>query len=73
MRQVIKSDTAVVKFIELDVEVPAGRGQFTNVEGLLSTIVTDLEFGQEARKEQAPEAYEKIASIITKGKAMLEA
>lgn len=70
-RSVIKSDTAVVKFIELDLEVPAGRGQFTNVEGLLSTIVDDLEIGQEARKEQAPEVYTKIDEIIKKGRAML--
>ncbi|KAI1506345.1 ZPR1 zinc-finger domain-containing protein [Biscogniauxia marginata] len=70
-RTVVKSDTAVVKFIELDLEVPAGRGQLTNVEGLLSTIVDDLELGQEARKEQAPEVYAKVAEIITKGRAML--
>lgn len=70
-RTVVKSDTAVVKFIELDLEIPAGRGQLTNVEGILSAIVDDLELGQEARKEQAPEVYEKIAQIITKGRVML--
>ncbi|KAI1492390.1 ZPR1 zinc-finger domain-containing protein [Biscogniauxia mediterranea] len=70
-RQVVKSDTAVVKFIELDLEVPAGRGQLTNVEGLLSTIVDDLELGQEARKEQMPEVFVKVAEIIAKGRAML--
>jgi zinc finger protein len=70
-RTVVKADTAVVKFIELDVEVPAGRGQLTNVEGLLSTVIDDLELGQEARKEQMPEVYEKVAQIITKGRAML--
>ncbi|KAK4455697.1 ZPR1 zinc-finger domain-containing protein [Podospora aff. communis PSN243] len=70
-RQVVKSDTATVKFIELDVEVPAGRGQLTNVEGLLSTILNDLESGQEERKEQAPEVYAKIEEILAKGKKML--
>ncbi|KAF7542652.1 hypothetical protein G7Z17_g11395 [Cylindrodendrum hubeiense] len=70
-RQVVKSDTATVKFIELDLEIPAGRGQLTNVEGLLSTVMEDLEMGQEARKEQTPELYPKIAEIITKGRAML--
>ncbi|KAI0140490.1 ZPR1 zinc-finger domain-containing protein [Xylariaceae sp. FL1272] len=70
-RQVVKSDTAIVKFIELDLEVPAGRGQLTNVEGILSSIVDDLELGQEARKEQAPDVFEKIGEIITKGRAML--
>lgn len=70
-RSVVKSDTAVVKFTELDLEVPAGRGQLTNVEGLLSTIIDDLELGQEARKEQAPEVHDKIDEIIKKGRAML--
>ncbi|KAI0384862.1 zinc finger protein zpr1 [Hypomontagnella monticulosa] len=70
-RTVVKSDTAIVKFIELDLEVPAGRGQLTNVEGLLTTVVDDLELGQEARKEQAPEVYAKIDEIIQKGRKML--
>jgi zinc finger protein len=70
-RQVIKSDTATVKFIELDLEVPPGRGQLTNVEGLLSNIVDDLELGQEARRETQPEAFAKIADIIARGRAML--
>ncbi|KAH6623033.1 ZPR1 zinc-finger domain-containing protein [Chaetomium tenue] len=70
-RQVIKSDTAVVKFIELDVEVPAGKGQLSNVEGLLRTIIDDLEFGQEKRKEEAPEVYAKVAEVVSQGRKML--
>lgn len=70
-RQVIKSDSAVVKFIELDLEIPAGRGQLSNVEGLLTTVLDDLEIGQDARKEQAPEVHTKIVEIIAKGRAML--
>ncbi|KAG6259626.1 hypothetical protein E4U24_002258 [Claviceps purpurea] len=70
-RQVVKSDTATVKFIEMDLEIPPGRGQLTNVEGLLSTVMDDLEMGQEARKEHNPEVHGKVADIITKGRAML--
>lgn len=70
-RQVVKSDSATVKFIELDLEIPAGKGQLSNVEGLLSTVVDDLEMGQEARKEQMPEVYPKVAEIITTARAML--
>ncbi|KAM0469489.1 hypothetical protein ACHAPX_010429 [Trichoderma viride] len=70
-RQVVKSDSATVKFIEIDLEIPAGRGQLTNVEGLLQGVVDDLEMGQEARKEQAPEIFDKVAEIINKAKAML--
>jgi zinc finger protein len=67
----VKSDTAVVKFIELDVEVPPGRGQLTNVEGLLTTVIDDLSAGQEERKEKIPEVYAKLEDIIVKGRAML--
>ncbi|KAK4101074.1 zf-ZPR1-domain-containing protein [Parathielavia hyrcaniae] len=70
-RQVVKSDTATIKFIELDVEVPAGKGQLTNVEGLLTTVIDDLAFGQETRKEETPEVYAKIEEIIAKGRKML--
>lgn len=70
-RQVVKSDTATVKFIEMDLEIPPGRGQLTNVEGLLSTVMDDLEMGQVARKEQSPEVHDKIADIIAKGRSML--
>lgn len=70
-RQVVKADSATVKFIELDLEIPPGKGQLTNVEGLLSGVADDLELGQEARKEQQPQVYEKVAEIITKVRAML--
>lgn len=70
-RQVIKADTAIVKFIEIDLEIPAGRGQLTNVEGLLTNVMEDLEGDQEARREHQPEVYAKIAEIIAKGRAML--
>lgn len=70
-RQVVKSDTSVVKFIELDIEIPAGRGQLTNVEGLLSMILEDLELQQPARKEQIPEVWAKIEEIIQDGRKMI--
>lgn len=70
-RQVIKSDTATVKFIEMDVEVPAGRGQLTNVEGLLTSLVDDLALGQDARKELDEEVHAKVQAIIDKGRDML--
>ena len=70
-RQVVKSDSATVKFIEMDLEIPAGRGQLSNVEGLLTTVIDDLEMGQEARKEQMPEVHEKVAGVIARGRSML--
>ncbi|KAL2890889.1 zinc finger protein [Ceratocystis lukuohia] len=70
-RQVIKADTATIKFIELDLEVPSGRGQLTNVEGVLTGIIDDLAMGQETRKAEQPEVYAKIEEIIARGKKML--
>jgi len=70
-RQVVKADSATAKFIELDVEIPAGKGQLTNVEGLLSAFVSDLELGQEARKEQHPVLYSQVEEVLAKARAML--
>ncbi|KAI9847109.1 MAG: nucleolar zinc-finger protein [Sclerophora amabilis] len=70
-RQVVKSDTCVVKVRELDLEIPAGRGQLTNIEGLLSMIVEDLEFQQPARRSLEPALYNKIEEICKTGRAMM--
>ncbi|KAJ9138680.1 Zinc finger protein ZPR1 [Pleurostoma richardsiae] len=71
-RTVVKADTATVKFIELDLEIPAGRGQLTNVEGLLTHVIDDLEATQDDRRAQAgDEVYTKVAEVIAKGRAML--
>ena len=63
-RQIIKSDKAVVRLEELDVEIPAGRGRLTNIEGILSEVLVGLEAGQKQRKEVEPEVYEKIDVIV---------
>lgn len=70
-RQVVKSDTGVATFEELGLEIPAGRGQMTNVEGLLSMAVEDLEFGQPARKSLQPEVYEKMESLLAQAHEIL--
>lgn len=71
-RQVIKSETALCKFEELEVEVPAQRGQLTNVEGLLSSMLEDLELGQSARKTSQPEAHAKIETILERARQLLK-
>lgn len=71
-RQIVKSDTCVFRLEELDLEIPPGRGQLTNVEGILSMVASDLGEQQEARKEVQPEIYEKIQGIIDTLKAMAE-
>lgn len=69
-RQVIKSDTAVLKVEDIDLEIPPGRGQLTNVEGILTMVAQDLELKQDERKTVMPEVYEKIESIIHSLKEM---
>ena len=63
-RQVVKSDTAVLRIEDLEIEVPAGRGRLTNVEGILSEVLKDLEGDQKFRKKEDPELYDKIDGIV---------
>jgi len=63
-RQIIKSDTAVFTVEDIELEMPPGRGQLTNVEGILSMAAQDLELKQDERKTLVPEVYEKIEGII---------
>ncbi|KAF2189760.1 zinc finger protein-like protein zpr1 [Zopfia rhizophila CBS 207.26] len=69
-RQIVRSDTAVFRIEDIDLEIPPGRGQLTNVEGILSMVAGDLEQKQDERKELVPEVYEKIESIIQTVKQM---
>lgn len=64
-RQVVKSDTAVFRIGNLEIDVPAGLGRLTNVEGLLCEVLKDLEYDQKRRKRDEPELYAKIDAIVT--------
>ncbi|MCJ1433447.1 nucleolar zinc-finger protein [Xylographa pallens] len=63
-RQLVKSDSAIFRVEELDLEIPAGRGRLTNVEGILAEILRDLENSQKGRKRQYPELYEKVDVVV---------
>jgi len=63
-RQVVKSDTAIFRAEDLDIEIPPGRGQLTNVEGILIMVLKDLEAGQPRRKRHEPELFAKIDAIV---------
>ena len=63
-RQVVKSDTAIIRIEDLDIEIPPGLGKLTNVEGILEGIRRDLENGQKKRKKDDPELYEQLDAII---------
>jgi zinc finger protein len=63
-RQVVKSESCVCKFEELDIEIPPKRGQLTTVEGLLSQIHDDLLADQPARLKVDPETHSKIQTFL---------
>lgn len=65
-RQVIKSDYCSCKFTELELEIPAKRGQLTTVEGLLNQTVEDLESDQPLRKHMDENLYNQIDTVIKK-------
>lgn len=65
-RQVVKSETATCKFVEIDVEIPAKRGQLTTVEGLLSEMIEDISQDQEMRKSIDENLYNQIDAFIKK-------
>ncbi|CCE61568.1 hypothetical protein TPHA_0A04930 [Tetrapisispora phaffii CBS 4417] len=65
-RQIVKSESASCKFVELDIEIPPKKGQLTTVEGLLEEMIEDLEADQEARKSVDEELWKKINEFIKK-------
>ena len=69
-RQIVKSDTALFRIEDIDLEIPPGRGQLSNVEGILSMVAQDLEQKQDERKQVAPEVYEKIQGVVDTIKQM---
>jgi zinc finger protein len=63
-RQIVKSDSAIFRVVDLELEIPPGRGRLTNVEGILSEVLNDLELDQPRRKREETELYEKIDGIV---------
>ncbi len=65
-RQVVKNDSALFKIEDLDLEMPSGRGQLTNIEGILSKILVELEADQPQRKKDNFSLYQALDSVIQK-------
>ncbi|KAK3716181.1 nucleolar zinc-finger protein [Vermiconidia calcicola] len=64
-RQVVKSDICVFRLEDIDLEIPPGKGQYTNLEGIISAVREDLQSHQEERMQQMPEIGEKVAGVIS--------
>lgn len=63
-RQLVKSETCTTYFPELDLEIPAQRGQLTTIEGLLSNVLEDLSTDQPLRLYTDPESHAKIEGFL---------
>ncbi|KAJ9613097.1 nucleolar zinc-finger protein [Cladophialophora chaetospira] len=70
-RQIVRSDTGIFRIEDIGLETPPAPGQFTNLEGLISKIKTDLENDQPARKETSIDLYTALQAIIEKLENML--
>ncbi|KAM3424337.1 hypothetical protein BST61_g11126 [Cercospora zeina] len=70
-RNVVKSDVCAFRIEDVDLEVPPGKGQYSNVEGIIRAVKDDLEMHQAARMQQMPEVGAKVGAIIRKLEDML--
>jgi zinc finger protein len=65
-RQLVKSSTCTIIIPELELTIPASRGQLTTIEGVVADTIRDLELEQPVRKLQQPEVHDKIEALLVK-------
>lgn len=65
-RQLVKSEHCIISIPEYSLQIPAARGQFTTVEGIISDTIRDLSQDQPVRLEHQPEIHAKIQELIEK-------
>lgn len=65
-RRVVRSDFASISIPELDFEIPplSRKGEVTTIEGIVSTVLSNLEADQTIRRKIDPLAAEKIDEFI---------
>jgi zinc finger protein len=69
-RQVIKSDYATLLLPQIELEIPAQRGEVTTIEGILSTSAKNLAIMQVERMQSDAVVGTKVADTITKLSAL---
>ncbi|GAA5827470.1 hypothetical protein JCM11251_003825 [Rhodosporidiobolus azoricus] len=65
-RQLVKSEHCLISIPEYQLQIPAGRGQFTTVEGVIADTIRDLEHDQPLRKIQHPDVWKGIDDLVHK-------
>ncbi|XP_059272623.1 zinc finger protein ZPR1 [Mustela nigripes] len=71
-REVVKTDSATTRILELDFEIPAfsQKGALTTVEGLISRAISGLEQDQPARRANEEAVAKRIDEFIVKLKEL---
>ena len=70
-RQIVKSDTCDVKIADLGLDVPAGRGRLTSIEGLLTGLLDGLNVHQRTGQSIPPDAQANIEATRRKARDVL--
>ncbi|CAE6463861.1 unnamed protein product [Rhizoctonia solani] len=70
-RQLVKAETCNLVIPELELTIPASKGQLTTVEGIIRDTVRDLSLDQPLRRIHDPTTYEKIEVLLNKLKDIL--
>ncbi|BGP17532.1 hypothetical protein JCM10213_004074 [Rhodosporidiobolus nylandii] len=65
-RQLVKSEHCLISIPEYQLQIPAGRGQFTTIEGVIADTIRDLEHDQPLRKIQHLEVWAGIDALVQK-------
>ena len=63
-RQVVRGDNGIVRIEDIELETPPASASLTNLEGVFTKIIADLETDQPTRKEAVPDMYNALQSII---------
>lgn len=73
-RQIIKSDSAMIKFEELDLEIPSmtQKGEINTIEGILKSVEKNLMLDQPQRIVETPEVGLQISRVICKLSSMAD-
>lgn len=72
-RQIVKSESAIVKLPEIQFEIPAAtqRGVLTTVEGILERAIEGLSAGQDDRREADHATFIKVNETLEKLKSFM--
>lgn len=70
-RSVVKGDTSVFRIEDIELEIPAAKGRFSNIEGIMSEVKQDLAMHQAERIKQMPTVAQQVAGVIQKIDDML--